>query len=270
MRTKLYQCMLIRNRWYKSGQTNAMTHIVVHSSGANNPTLKRYVQPTLRQSEGMAQLQPVERNMSYYEMLAVLGTNDFANDWNRASQPYGMHAWVGKTASGEVAIVQTLPWASYLWGVGTGVNGSYNSKAIQFEISEDTSDAKYTGQAYKAAVELCAYLCREFGIPVENVVSHKEAGLTGWGDTHVDPEHWWALYGYTMAGFRRDVKALLDGEEVEQMRYQTLEQVPAWATTTVQKLLDRDILQGTGDGLNLSEDMTRMLVILDRAGTFDR
>lgn len=42
-----------------------------------------------------------------------------------------------------------------------------------------------------------------------------------------------------------------------------------WGRTTVQKLLDRDLLQGTGDGLNISFDMLRILVILDRAGKFD-
>ena len=266
---KLYQCMLVQNRWYKSGSVTAMTHIVVHSSGANNPTLKRYVQPALRQSVGMAQLLPEDKTLSYYQMLSVLGTNDYGNDWNRESQPYGMHAWIGKTASGEVAAVQTLPWASFVWGVGSGVNGSYNSKAIQFEISEDTTDAAYTKQAYKAAVELCAYLCREFAIPVENVVSHKEAGASGWGDRHVDPEHWWSLYGYTMTAFRRDVQAVLDGEEVDGVRYQTVDQLPDWARPTISKLVEKGFLQGNENGLDLSMDMVRMLVIHDRAGMYD-
>ena len=266
---RLYQCMLVKNRWYKSGIVTAMTHIVVHSSGANNPTLKRYIQPAIRQTKGMAQLFPEQRSMNYYQMLSLLGTNEYANDWNRASQKYGMHAWIGKDANGEVAAVQTLPWASYLWGCGTGVNGSYNTAAIQFEISEDTTDAAYTKAAYRQAVELCAYLCKEFDIPVENIVSHKEAGASGWGDRHVDPEHWWSLYGYTMTGFRRDVQELISGEEVDPVRYQTVEQLPEWAKATVQKLLDQGILQGTGTGLDLSADMVRMLVILDRAGNFD-
>lgn len=52
--------------------------------------------------------------------------------------------------------------------------------------------------------------------------------------------------------------------------YAKLENVPDWAKSTVQKLLDKDILLGDGNGnLNLSGDMVRMLVILDRAGVFD-
>ena len=51
--------------------------------------------------------------------------------------------------------------------------------------------------------------------------------------------------------------------------YQKLENVPEWARPTVQKLVNRDILMGDENGnLSLSYDMTRMLVILDRAGVF--
>lgn len=52
--------------------------------------------------------------------------------------------------------------------------------------------------------------------------------------------------------------------------FKTFDDLPEdWGRATVQKLLDRDLLQGTGDGLNLSYDMLRILVILDRAGIFD-
>ena len=52
--------------------------------------------------------------------------------------------------------------------------------------------------------------------------------------------------------------------------YKTFEDLPKdWGRPTVQKLLDKDLLKGTGDGLNISYDMLRILVILDRAGRFD-
>lgn len=44
---------------------------------------------------------------------------------------------------------------------------------------------------------------------------------------------------------------------------------PSWARETVHKLLEKEFLKGDGNGqLALSEDMCRMLVILDRAGAF--
>lgn len=49
--------------------------------------------------------------------------------------------------------------------------------------------------------------------------------------------------------------------------YAKFENVPDWAKATVQKLMDKDILLGDGNGnLNLSGDMVRLLVLLDRAG----
>ena len=57
-------------------------------------------------------------------------------------------------------------------------------------------------------------------------------------------------------------------KEVEEVRYNTVSECPAWARETVQKLVDREYLNGTGEGLDLSADMVRMLVILDRAGAF--
>jgi hypothetical protein len=45
--------------------------------------------------------------------------------------------------------------------------------------------------------------------------------------------------------------------------------MPEWARATVQKLYDRGILKGGSDGkLNLTEDMLRVLVLLDRAEAF--
>ena len=61
-----------------------------------------------------------------------------------------------------------------------------------------------------------------------------------------------------------------ESKKEEEMRYNTVEECPEWARATVQKLVDRKILSGTGEGLDLSHDMVRMLVIQDRAGVFDR
>ena len=57
-------------------------------------------------------------------------------------------------------------------------------------------------------------------------------------------------------------------KEVEEVRYNTVDECPDWAQETVQKLVDREYLNGTGEGLDLSADMVRLLVILDRAGAF--
>jgi peptidoglycan L-alanyl-D-glutamate endopeptidase CwlK len=45
--------------------------------------------------------------------------------------------------------------------------------------------------------------------------------------------------------------------------------MPEWAKPTITKLLNKGILKGDGEGLNLNDDMLRILVINDRAGIYD-
>lgn len=63
-----------------------------------------------------------------------------------------------------------------------------------------------------------------------------------------------------------EVKKLKEGREKV---YRYTVEVPQWARPTVQKLLDKGIYCGaSGDNLNLSEGLMRMLVINDRAGIY--
>lgn len=55
--------------------------------------------------------------------------------------------------------------------------------------------------------------------------------------------------------------------EEEQMRYHSLQEVPAYARATIEKLMADGSLRGiTEDDLGLSEELVRILVILDRRG----
>lgn len=67
-------------------------------------------------------------------------------------------------------------------------------------------------------------------------------------------------------------------EEEDMVRYQAIADAPAYAQATLTKMVDKGYIGGTGTGakdangrpadLDLSNDMVRMLVMLDRAGTF--
>ena len=59
-------------------------------------------------------------------------------------------------------------------------------------------------------------------------------------------------------------------KEETEMRYNTVKECPSWAQKTIQKLVDKGYLSGNGEGLDLSHDMVRLLVIQDRAGAFDK
>lgn len=176
---------------YKSAKKMTPKGIVVHSTGANNPNLRRYVAP----DDG------------------VIGKNDYNNDFNRSGVDVCVHAFIGKDKNGKVKTYQTLPFNYCCWGVGSGSKGSYNYNPayIQFEMCEDgLTDKTYCKAVYDKAVEFCAYICKTYNISTDNIVSHHEAGQKGMGSYHVDPDNWWGKHGYTMDGFRKAVKAKLN------------------------------------------------------------
>jgi hypothetical protein len=69
-------------------------------------------------------------------------------------------------------------------------------------------------RTYKSAVELFAYLCKEYALnPLADgvILSHSEGYKRGLASNHGDPEHLWKGLNlpYTMDGFRADVKAAM-------------------------------------------------------------
>ena len=208
---KLYQCILYNNDCYEADVRIKPTRIVVHSTGVNNTALSRCVQPTKYQKTGMG-------GLTREEMLTLLGKNQHNNDWNRSGVSKCVHAFIGKLADGSIAVVQTLPYNLKAWGVGKGSKGSFNSSALQFEMMEDDHSSKsYCQKVYNEAVEFCAMLCERYNIPVENIVSHKEAYKMGYGSNHGDPESWWSKFGFTMDDFRKAVEEKLNGSTLPYM-----------------------------------------------------
>ena len=214
----LYQCLFYKNRCYSNTSTMVPTKIVLHSTGASNETLRRYVQPHAGQTTGMLKVFPESVTYNRSQMLSIIGTNIYSNDWNRiiyntngTERKVCVHAFIGLLKDGTVATVQSLPWTYKCWGVGSGNNGSYNSCAIQFEICEDNHKSKdYCNKTFEEAAEFCAYLMKMFPT-IKEIVSHDEARRRGYGSDHIDPTNWWPKHGKTMDMFRARVNELLNG-----------------------------------------------------------
>lgn len=205
------------NPCYRAGRVIKPTGIVVHSTGANNPYIKRYVGP----DDG------------------ILGKNQNNNHWNRASATKCMHAFIGKVADGSLKVYQTLPWHYRCWGVGSGSRGSYNASHIQFEICEDgLKDEAYYREAFALAARLCAYLCNVYGILPENVVGHYEAHAAGYGSNHSDPRNWQRKFGGSMEQFRADVITLMMGGNISSdvITREPEKETPAKAPESTQKV----------------------------------
>ena len=153
----------------------------------------------------------------------------FVKNWNNTSYDRAcVHAFIDANTG---AVYQCMPWNFRAWHVG----GSANNTHVGVEMCEPsaikyTTGAKFTIKdkekafrqcetAYKSAVELFAMLCNKYKLdPLKDgvILSHNECGKRGIGSGHVDPEHLWSGLGigYTMDGFRDDVKKAMRGAGV--------------------------------------------------------
>ena len=102
-----------------------------------------------------------------------------------------------------------MPWDHRGWHAG----GSANNTHIGFEICEDgLTDNTYFEKVYQEAVELCAYLCKEYGLTEKNIICHSEGYKQGIASNHGDVMHWFPKHGKNMDTFRAAVKEFLDTE----------------------------------------------------------
>ena len=254
----LYQQILTHNDCYKAGRTIVPKGVMVHSTGANNPRVARYVPGN-----------------------DILGWNTGNNDWDRHGLTKCVHAFLGKIADGSIATVQTLPWTCRGWHAG----GAANNTHISFEICEDNlEDAGYFQAAYREAVELTAWLCKEYGLdPLADgvVICHSEGHQRGVASNHADVMHWFPKFGRTMDDFRADVAREWKGEDtVTQEQFNTMmetylrqlaEQEPnSWSQAARTWAESRGIISGDGSG-NLAyqkfcsrEELVQVLYTLDR------
>lgn len=192
----LHKLIFTKNACYISGEKMTPAGIMVHSTGANNPNLRRYVGP----DDGL------------------LGVNQYNNHWNTGNpdgQKVCVHGFIGKLKDGSIATYQTLPWDMVGWHSGSSNKGNANRMGyIGFEICEDgLTDPAYFNAVYKEAVELCAMLCKQYNIKPEKpaLICHSEGHALGIASNHGDVMHWFPKHGKNMDTFRADVKAAMGG-----------------------------------------------------------
>lgn len=204
---EIVESILTKNPCYKAGSKITVKGLMLHSVGCPQPSAECFVKM-----------------------------------WNHSDASRAcVHAFIdGNTGK----IYQTLPWDHRAWHSGKGSNGSANNTHIGVEMCEP-SCIQYTGGAsftcsdiekakavvrrtYKAAVELFAFLCKKYQLdPLGEgvIISHKEGHDRKIASGHGDPEHLWKRIpcGYTMDGFRRDVKAAMTGAVKDEQMVATKE-----------------------------------------------
>ena len=153
----------------------------------------------------------------------------FINNWNKAGVNACTHAIVEPSGT----VYQLLPWNHRGWHGG----GLSNNTHIGVEMTEpdtiryvgganweETGDGSKTKahvlSTYKTAVELFAYLCREFSLsPMADgvIISHSEGYKRGVASNHGDVEHLWRHFGLSMEQFRKDIYTAMQTEPKSDM-----------------------------------------------------
>lgn len=197
----LNETILTKNPCYKTGKKIEPKGIMISSVGCPQPSAKVFVHNLNRDSGG-----------------------------DRCP-----HAFVDAT-SGEV--YQTLPWTHR--GCHSGKHPTTKMSCNQTHIGIsfcEPSQIRYKNlremelkgdreiaiasvkRVYESGVELCAKLCKEFGLsPSTAIISHKEGFEQGIANDRNDPTLVWQIFDldYTMDGFRDDViRAMGDTPEAK-------------------------------------------------------
>ena len=211
---------------------------MLHSTGANNAYLKRYIQP----NDG------------------VIGENKNRNDWNKPNLiPRKMiHGFIGKDDNDIVRAYQTLPYNYEAWHAGVM---STNREYVGWEICEDgLDDPVYFQEVYNLAVYVATDFCKKYDRKANCIIDHSEGYTLGKASNHGDVKHWFSRHGKTMDDFRRDVAKMLqkkdevsntmDLKEFEGLYNQLMEKrkaesVSEWFESVQSEVVNKGISDGT-------------------------
>lgn len=192
----------------------------------------------------------------------------------------------------ENEIWQTVNLANTAWHCGSETGYYYNScrnvNSIGIEMCSDWKNGEYviTMETQKRTVKLVQWLMEQYGIDINHVCMHYHVTHKYCPEPFVRHYEQWTNFlsmiknkendmtkAETTAIAQTEAKKVA-GNVAEEVYakynkvYDSIASVPDWGKDTIKKLVDKGYLKGNGKGLDLSEDLLRVLVINDRAGMY--
>lgn len=224
---------------------------------------------------------------SYTDMIVIhhTGGNDIDAS---AEQIHGWHLNNGWAGIGYHYVIRkdgTIERGRPEWAIGSHAYGE-NSHTIGIHLSGEFDSAEPTNEQVEKCAMLIADIADRYSLPIDRntVVGHGELMSTDCPGTNLQAllddgtitgkAVWYYNQAHGVADDVSDMSALVQeqdggnqgGRSME--RFNTIDSVPEWAQKTVQKMIDKGLLNGNGESLDLSLDMLRMFVVNDRAGLY--
>ena len=122
------------------------------------------------------------------------------------------------------------------------------------ESGLELTDKVYFQKVYREAVELCAYLCKQYDLTEQDIICHSEGYKKGIASNHGDVMHWFPKHSKSMDAFRAEVKAELDRLE-KSLADNT---AASWSADAVNWAVSSGLMAGDANGnLMLRSPLTR-------------
>lgn len=214
----------------------------------------------------------------------------YNNDLRGTDREASAHYFVDKTS-----IWQSVDDSNNSWHCGGGLQGNKghtfykkctNSNSIGIEMCcKKTSSGGwyFEDKTVQNTIELVRYLMKKYNIPIENVIRHFDVTGKICPAPYVDELEWSKFKNRILKGDEKEMTEqerqkfnkmveIVEGLVLKQEKvYRYTSELPDWARPTIQKLLDKGYYKGSSkDDLKLPETLMRTMVVLDRAGLFDR
>lgn len=193
---------------------------------------------------------------------------------------------------GDDGIYQSVQDSDRAWHCGGTSKYKHpycrNANSVGIEMcSRIDNNGKYyiKNNIVSDTIELTRYLMQKYNIPADNVIRHYDVWNKQCPEPFVRDENLWKNFKLQLEGDSMTSEEKTKFNElvniVSQMR-ETIDKLsnpmiynyvdknmPEWAKPTIQKLVNKGYLQGSKNGLNLTDELLRILVINDRAGLYD-
>ena len=210
--------------------------------------------------------------------------NYFANNIVKASAHYFV--------DGD-SVTQSVPDDYVAWSVGdkkysncnkTGGGKFYgqcnNTNSISIEMCDEVKNGKsdFSAATIENTIELTKMLMKKYNVDISRVIRHFDVSGKSCPAPYVDNAKWKEFKNMitesgdlTMSQYEELKKEIAELkaknkalESIVGSLYKTEEEIPDYYKSTIKPMIDKGVIRGTGDNLDLPEIIARTLVIINR------